>query len=113
MTFAYHPSGVTIPLHLENGHLYVEWQNTELLFTRSELKQVHENSSHPSSNALINALKTLPMDEIVFNYDIEVEIMWIDGDAIIHIIDRVTRYSMAKYLNPQTTENAWNSILEF
>ena len=53
------------------------------------------------------------MDEIVFNHEIEVDIMRIDGDAIIHIIDRGTRYSVAKYLNPQTAENAWNLILEF
>ena len=150
MTFTHHPSGVTIPLHLKKGHLYIEWPNTEVLFTRSELKQMHKNFSHPSNNALINVLKrarpsdvnsetkkmledivarckqcqtfrskptifrvSLPMDEIVFNHEIEVDIMWIDGDAIIHIIDRGTRYSVAKYLNPQTAENAWNLIIEF
>ena len=39
--------------------------------------------------------------------------MWIDGDAIIHIIDRGTRYSVGDYLSPQTAENAWNILIEF
>ena len=53
------------------------------------------------------------MDEIFFNHEIEVDIMWLDGDGIIHIIYRSTRYSVAKYLTPQTSENSWNLIIEF
>ncbi len=35
---------------------------------------------------------SLPMDDVVFNHEIEVDIMWIDGDPVLHIIDRGTRH---------------------
>ncbi len=45
---------------------------------------------------------SLPMDDIVFNHEIEVDVMWIDGDPVLHIIDRGTRYSVAKFMANQT-----------
>ena len=66
---------------------------------------------HPRSTRYRVAL---PMDEIVFNHEIEVDVMWIDSEPILHIIDRGTRYSVCKYITcSQTAENLWNMILEF
>ncbi len=31
---------------------------------------------------------SLPMDNITFNHEIEVDVMFIDGGAVLHIIDR-------------------------
>ena len=148
MTFTHHPSRVTIPLHLREDHLRIEWPNSEVLFTRSKLNQLHKYFSNPSSNVPVSVLKraklsdvdfetkkmsddiiarckkcqnfkskpaifevSLPVDVILFNHEIQVEIIWIDGDGVIHIIDRGKRCSVAKYLNPQTAENAWNLII--
>ena len=56
----------------------------------------------------------LPMHEIVFNHEIEVDVMWVDSEPILHLITRVTRYSVCKYITcSQTAENLWNMILEF
>ena len=56
-TFKHHPSGIKTPLKLNNEHLYLEWPASEVCFTRSELKQMHKNFSHPSTEALVNLLK--------------------------------------------------------
>ena len=54
------------------------------------------------------------MDEIVFNHEIEVDVMWIDSEPILHITDRGTRYSVCKYIIcSKTAEILWNMILEF
>ncbi len=39
--------------------------------------------------------------------------MWIDGDPVLHIIDRGTRYSVAKFMANQTAEHTWDIIVEF
>lgn len=56
---------------------------------------------------------TMPMDEIVFNHEIEIDIFWIDGNPVLHIIDRGTRYSVCKYVEKFDGPYLWNLILEF
>lgn len=55
----------------------------------------------------------MPSDDIVFNNEIEVDLFWIEGEAALHIIDRGTCYSVAKFLKHQTSEYLWNVIIEF
>lgn len=149
-TFTHHPSGVSVPLVYKKVHLYVEWPVSQVLFTRSELRKLHERFGHPTSKALIalsllkrvrpeqfgeDTKKTLqdlvsrckacqtfaqkpyvfkvsmPVDDIVFNHEIEVDLFWIEGQAALHIIDRGTRYSVAKFLESQTAEYLWNIII--
>lgn len=46
--------------------------------------------------------------------EMDADFMWIDGDPIRHIIDRDTRYSVAKYITKkQTSENLSNIIIKF
>ncbi len=52
------------------------------------------------------------MDNITFNREIEVDVMFIDGDAVLHIIDRGTKYSVAKFMKNQTAEHTWVLIVE-
>ncbi len=53
------------------------------------------------------------MDDIVFNHEIEVDVMWRDGDPVLHIIDRGTRYVVTKFMANQTAKHAWDIIVEF
>ena len=46
----------------------------------------------------------MPTDKITFNYEIEVELMWLDGDPVLHIVDRQARYSVAKFMAAETAE---------
>ena len=56
-TFTHHPSNTTIPLKFKKGHLYVEWPTAEVVFTRMELKKLHERFGHPTSMDIINLLE--------------------------------------------------------
>ena len=94
-------------------------RRSQLTDVNSELRKELEDIAAKCKSCQIFAPKpsifrvSFPEDKIVFNHEIEVDIMWIDSEAILHILDRGTRYSVAKYLRPQTAENIWNIIIEF
>ncbi len=122
----------------------------DVLFTKEELREIHTQFGHPSTDALINIFKkakpdivdpsvrktlqgiadrcapcqtwaprsarfrvSLPMDNKNFNHEIQVDVMFIDGDPELHIFDRGTRYSVAKFMDNQTAEHTWDLIVEF
>ena len=41
---------------------------------------------------------SMPTDEPVFNHEIEVDLFWVEGDAVLHFIDRGTRYSITRFV---------------
>lgn len=45
------------PLLRHNGHLFLQWNCQEILFTKSELYHVHRNFFHPGATKLSNVLK--------------------------------------------------------
>ena len=49
----------------------------------------------------------------MFNYEIEVDLTWIDGDPVLHIIDPGPRYSVAKFMMSESSEYEWDLIMEF
>ena len=56
---------------------------------------------------------SLPIEKVMFNYEIEVDLTWIDGDPVLHTIDRGTRYSVAKFMKSESAEYTWDLIMEF
>lgn len=148
-TITHHPSKNTMPVTFKKGHIFVEWPQTEVLFTRRELKTLHDRFGHPSSKALLNVLElarsndfeqetkalfedltkrcavcktfaskpvafkvSMPVDDIVFNHEVEVDLFWIESSTVLHIIDRGTRYSVAKFVRSQSSEYIWNTIID-
>jgi len=39
--------------------------------------------------------------------------MWIDSHPVLHIIDRGTRYSVAKFMKNETAQHVWEILIEF
>ena len=39
--------------------------------------------------------------------------MWLDSDAVLHIIKGQTRYSVAKFITAETAESTWELIMEY
>ena len=136
-------------MNYKKGHLYIEWPVYESLFTKAELKKVHDRFGHPTSKSLMNLLKrarpeecnaktrkaledleirckqcqtfapktfvykvSMLTDELMFNHEIEVDLFWIEGNTVLHIIDRGTRYSVARFVTSQSAENIWNMIID-
>jgi hypothetical protein len=54
---------------------------------------------------------TLRTDEDpVFNYCILVDVMYIDGDPLLHIIDEATRYQAARWLQNLSAKHTWDTL---
>lgn len=49
--------GWEMPIIRRNGHLYVVWNYSQVVYTRSELKKLHLHFFHPSARKLYNLLK--------------------------------------------------------
>jgi hypothetical protein len=44
-------------------------------------------------------------DDTIFNYSIYVDVMYIDGNPILHVIDEATRFQAAKWLRDLSTKH--------
>ncbi len=49
-----------IPLCPKQGHLYLQWSNSIVLFTRHELVKFHRRFAHSSTDKLANVLRRAP-----------------------------------------------------
>jgi hypothetical protein len=50
-------------------------------------------------------------DEVVFNKELRLDIMTINGKAILHVVDSGTNFSAARFLAGQDTKTIWNTFL--
>ena len=54
----------------------------------------------------------MPQDDLIFNHEIQADLFWIGSYPVLHIIDRGTRYSVAKFIDNFSAEHVWNLIVE-
>ena len=54
---------------------------------------------------------TLGQENVRFNADVYVDIMYIDGRPVLHIVDGATRFSAARFLPKVSTESIWEAII--
>ena len=50
-------------------------------------------------------------DDIVFNNEVVVDLMWLDGKPVLHIVDRGTHYSAASFVTDESAETTWNTLV--
>eukprot|EP00170_Pyropia_yezoensis_P001808 contig_7710_g1812 len=55
---------------------------------------------------------TLPPDDVVFNRTVLLDVMYLDRRPLLHIIDKVTLFSAACFLNGETVEAVWQAYLD-
>jgi hypothetical protein len=46
----------------------------------------------------------------MYNYSIYVDVMYIDGDPILHVIDEATRFQAAKWLRDLSAKHTWETL---
>ena len=52
---------------------------------------------------------SLPSEDIVFNRTVYMDIMYLDGKSVLHVVDKDTQFSAATFLSHGvTTEDAWS-----
>jgi hypothetical protein len=49
-------------------------------------------------------------DDIDFNYSIYVDIMYIDGQLVLHVVDEATRYQVARWLKDISAKHTWDIL---
>ena len=52
---------------------------------------------------------SLPMENVVFNRILCVEIMYLESNPVLHCVDRETKFNAATFLPDETTETAWQT----
>lgn len=53
----------------------------------------------------------LPPGDVVFNRTILIDLMYLDGRSLMHVVDRDTLYSAASFCRGETTEDLWRQFL--
>ena len=53
----------------------------------------------------------LPPEDIVFNRCLCMDIMFLDGMAVLHMVYKDTKFSAAAFLPEQTAVKVWNTYL--
>ncbi|KHJ30070.1 hypothetical protein EV44_g3856 [Erysiphe necator] len=49
-------------------------------------------------------------DDVDFNHSIFVDVMYIDGSPILHVVDEATRFQAAKWLKNMSSSHIWNML---
>jgi hypothetical protein len=51
------------------------------------------------------------VDDIVFNQEIRLDLMYIDGRPVLHVVDTGTTFGAATFLDEQSFGSVWNALL--
>lgn len=54
---------------------------------------------------------SLPPTEIAFNREVAIDLMWLEGKAILHVVDVETRFNSAMFLKAHTVEAVWEAFV--
>lgn len=141
--------GWTVPMKRAHGHMFVQWDLREILYTRAELERLHLHFFHPSVQKLLNLLKrgtpnrvdkdtsriikeivekctgckrfgirpyrfrvSLPDDEVIFNHEVAIDLFWICGNPVLHVVDTHTGYQNVALPKSMSAEHVWEAFLE-
>ena len=50
-------------------------------------------------------------DEVTFNVEVALDVMWIDQKAVLHVVDLETNFTAATFLKHQKVDGVWNSFI--
>ena len=54
---------------------------------------------------------SLPNEKTIFNREVSLDLMWLGGKAVLHILDIYTHFNSAAFLKGQTVEHVWDAFL--
>jgi hypothetical protein len=53
----------------------------------------------------------MPDEKLVFNDELSMELLWLDGEPALHVVDAATRFGAAVFLEGQDVEHVWSAFL--
>jgi hypothetical protein len=51
------------------------------------------------------------LERIIINHEVRIDLLWIEGKAIVHVVDAGTTFSPATYVSNQDVASIWNAFL--
>ncbi len=54
----------------------------------------------------------VPRDDLLFNSEVVVDIMYIQGKPVLHMVDMATHYQAARFLADEAAESVWRTFME-
>jgi hypothetical protein len=108
-------------LHLAFGHPSVEKLTNLLKMARpdemnTDVRQSIEALSKECQVCLRTRMAprrfklTMGMDDVQFNHIVAVDVMYLDGKPVLHIVDEATHFQTAAFLTKVTAEETWNVL---
>lgn len=98
-----HPSANRLFKLLDRSHHEIERSQVENLTKFCKTCQKHGNT--PKRFKF-----TLRDDSIDFNHSISVDIMYINGNPVLHVIDEATRFQAARWLPNISSQATWDAL---
>lgn len=105
-------------LLLEKDFLKHKWPPSDMpyvLYTESELRSLHRNFEHPAMSSFKRVLKrfrlTIGTEKFLFNHKVAVDLMYIHGKPVIHVIDEATYYMAPIFIRNVSSEETWKGIV--
>ena len=107
-----------IKLHYRFGHPGIKRMHEFLKRAKpdevnSETKKMLENIHARCKECQFPAPKpfvvkvAVPHDDLVFNSEVVVDIIWIQGRCVLHVVDRATHFQAARFLKDDSSESIW------
>ena len=103
--------------HPDSGRLYAMLKRADNASTTpSDLKELERVASEcdvcQRNMAAPSRFRTaLPADDVVFNRCVCMDIMFLEGKAVLHMVDKDTKFSAAAFLPKQTVDELWSTYL--
>lgn len=138
-----------LPIKRKHGHMFVEWGQESIRFTKAELQKLHLHLFHANVQKLYNLLKrarpeevtadtrrtleeiadasrnchthkagpyrfrvSIPEEEVRFNHEVAIDLMWIKRNPLLHIVNTQTRFQNAVLLKGESAKDVWDAFIE-
>ena len=103
--------------HLSDGKLYNLLKKAGLEAVEAQTLETLEKITAECEpcqrirNAPLRFKVAMGHEDIRFNSRVYIDIMYLDGRPVLHIVDKSTRFSAARFLTKMTTDAVWEAIV--
>jgi transposase InsO family protein len=112
----YHPSSENLPNLLKRAR--PDDTNQETMQLLQQIASACETCLQLGPKPIRFKVSLPNMEDIVFGDELSIDLMFIDGQAVLHIVDTATRFSAATFLDShngsfgQSVKGVWLALIE-
>lgn len=103
--------------HPSAGKLYNMLKRADPIKTDPSFKNTLEEISKACNNcseyyfSTFRFRATIPPDELVFNMELAIDLMWLSGRPVMHIIDTHTLYQTGEFVKYKSAADLWDTVI--